>query len=71
MNLATIVYEPPRNGPTLWGIGVPHRLAAEFFVPDPYAKFKNPLVTGSSDKLVSNSTFKLILKIRFSYYTIN
>ncbi|KAK9233330.1 hypothetical protein WN943_023579 [Citrus x changshan-huyou] len=50
MNLGTIVYEPPRNGPTLWGIGVPHRLAAEFFVPDPYAKFKNPLFTGSSDK---------------------
>ncbi|KAK9233307.1 hypothetical protein WN943_023556 [Citrus x changshan-huyou] len=50
MNLGTIVYEPPRNGPTLWRIEVPHRLASEFFVLDPYAKFKNPLFTGSSDK---------------------
>ncbi|MED6195829.1 hypothetical protein PIB30_041619 [Stylosanthes scabra] len=43
MNLKTIVYNPPRNGPTLWEIGIPDRLAAEFFVPDASPKFTNNL----------------------------
>ncbi|KAF2283859.1 hypothetical protein GH714_016581 [Hevea brasiliensis] len=34
MELGVLVYEPPRNGPTLWEIGIPDRTAAEFFVPD-------------------------------------
>ena len=50
INLGTVVFEPPRNGPTLWEIGVPDRSAAEFFVPDPYTKYKNPVFTGPSDK---------------------
>ncbi|KAF3543315.1 hypothetical protein DY000_02009231 [Brassica cretica] len=35
INVGPIVYEPPRNGPTLWEIGVPDRTAAEFNIPDP------------------------------------
>ncbi|CAN8280034.1 unnamed protein product [Cochlearia groenlandica] len=35
INVGTIVYEPPRTGPTLWEIGEPDRTAAEFFIPDP------------------------------------
>lgn len=35
INLVEIVYDPPRNGPTLWEIGIPDRSAAEFFVPQP------------------------------------
>ncbi|XP_044509893.1 probable rhamnogalacturonate lyase B isoform X2 [Mangifera indica] len=42
-NLGAIVYRPPRNGPTLWEIGVPDRSAAEFFVPDPYPTLMNRL----------------------------
>ncbi|CAH8382225.1 unnamed protein product [Eruca vesicaria subsp. sativa] len=35
INVGPIVYKPPRNGPTLWEIGVPDRTAAEFNIPDP------------------------------------
>ncbi|KAI3832438.1 hypothetical protein MKX03_020672 [Papaver bracteatum] len=38
-----LVYEPPRNGTTLWEIGIPDRTAAEFFVPDVDPKYVNPL----------------------------
>lgn len=30
-----LVYDPPRNGPTVWEIGIPDRTASEFYVPDP------------------------------------
>ncbi|XP_065875155.1 uncharacterized protein [Euphorbia lathyris] len=43
MELGVVVYEPPRNGPTLWEIGIPDRTAAEFFVPDPYPTLSNNL----------------------------
>ncbi|OVA17592.1 Rhamnogalacturonate lyase [Macleaya cordata] len=38
-----LVFEPPRNGPTLWEIGIPDRTAAEFFVPDVDPRYVNPL----------------------------
>ncbi|EXC11824.1 hypothetical protein L484_009236 [Morus notabilis] len=34
IELDSLVYEPPRNGPTLWEIGIPDRTAAEYYVPD-------------------------------------
>ncbi|XP_058006531.1 rhamnogalacturonate lyase B-like isoform X1 [Hevea brasiliensis] len=43
MELGVLVYEPPRNGPTLWEIGIPDRTAAEFFVPDTYPTLENKL----------------------------
>lgn len=43
MKLDTLVYSPPRNGPTLWEIGIPDRLASEFYVPDPYPTLMNKL----------------------------
>lgn len=43
INLNSLVYNPPRNGPTLWEIGVPDRSAAEFFVPNPYPYLTNKL----------------------------
>ncbi|XP_056690895.1 uncharacterized protein [Spinacia oleracea] len=42
ISLNEIVFEPPRNGPTLWEIGIPDRTAAEFFVPDPKPGYTNP-----------------------------
>ncbi|CAN8328439.1 unnamed protein product [Cochlearia groenlandica] len=50
INVGPIVYQPPRNGTTLWEIGVPDRTAAEFYVPDPdptlftklYLNYSNP-----------------------------
>uniref|UniRef100_A0A7N0T548 Rhamnogalacturonan endolyase n=1 Tax=Kalanchoe fedtschenkoi TaxID=63787 RepID=A0A7N0T548_KALFE len=35
VNLGRITFEPPRDGPTLWEIGIPDRNAAEFYIPDP------------------------------------
>lgn len=43
INLDSLIYSPPRNGPTLWEIGVPDRSAAEFYVPDPYPTLMNKL----------------------------
>lgn len=40
-----LIYEPPRNGPTLWDIGIPDRTAAEFYVPDGYPTLMNTLYT--------------------------
>ncbi|XP_048334789.2 probable rhamnogalacturonate lyase B [Ziziphus jujuba] len=43
IKLDILVYKPPRNGPTLWEIGIPDRTAAEFYVPDPYPNLTNTL----------------------------
>ncbi|XP_027909278.1 uncharacterized protein LOC114168587 [Vigna unguiculata] len=48
INLGSLVYSPPRNGPTLWEIGIPDRSAAEFYVPDPYPKLVNKLYLNDS-----------------------
>ncbi|KAF5454361.1 hypothetical protein F2P56_024033 [Juglans regia] len=43
VELGVVVYRPPRNGPTLWEIGIPDRTAAEFFIPDPKPTLTNRL----------------------------
>ncbi|KAK6923245.1 Rhamnogalacturonan lyase, domain III, partial [Dillenia turbinata] len=43
IDLGSIVFTPPRNGPTLREIGIPDRSAAEFYVPDPDPCFINRL----------------------------
>lgn len=43
ITLDNVIHNPPRNGPTLWEIGIPDRTAVEFFVPDPSPRFTNPL----------------------------
>jgi hypothetical protein len=54
INLNSLVYNPPRNGPTVWEIGIPDRSAGEFFVPKPYANLVNRLFTNNiPDQLVS------------------
>jgi len=45
VQLGTLRYGPPRQGPTLWEIGIPDRTAAEFYVPNPYATLLNSLYT--------------------------
>ncbi|XP_024533891.1 probable rhamnogalacturonate lyase B [Selaginella moellendorffii] len=42
-DLGSLVYKPPRNGPTLWEIGFPDRSAAGFFVPSPDSKYVSKL----------------------------
>lgn len=43
ITLGTLIYEPPRTGPTLWEIGIPDRTAMEFFIPDPNPYLMNQL----------------------------
>ncbi|KAG6702606.1 hypothetical protein I3842_07G043700 [Carya illinoinensis] len=47
VKLGLIVYRPPRNGPTLWEIGIPDRTAAEFYIPDPKPTLTNKLYNNS------------------------
>lgn len=52
IKLGSLTYDPPRNGPTLWEIGIPDRHAAEFYVPDTYPTLMNKLYTSHpTDKL--------------------
>ncbi|MED6130816.1 hypothetical protein PIB30_004237 [Stylosanthes scabra] len=50
IELDDLVYEPPRDGPTLWEIGIPDRTAAEFYVPDPNPKYINKLYVNHPHK---------------------
>lgn len=50
IDLGDLVYEPPRDGPTLWEIGIPDRSAAEFFVPDPNPNYVNRLYVNHPDR---------------------
>ncbi|KAL8109224.1 hypothetical protein AgCh_025354 [Apium graveolens] len=44
IRLDNVVFVPPRNGPTLWEIGIPDRTAAEFFFPGPIPTLENKLL---------------------------
>ncbi|XP_061372055.1 probable rhamnogalacturonate lyase B isoform X3 [Gastrolobium bilobum] len=50
IDIGNLVFEPPRDGPTLWEIGIPDRSAAEFYVPDPNPKYINKLYINHPDK---------------------
>ncbi|KAF5746762.1 rhamnogalacturonate lyase B [Tripterygium wilfordii] len=50
IDMGDLVYEPPRDGPTLWEIGIPDRSAAEFYVPDPDPKYINKLFVNHPDR---------------------
>lgn len=49
--MGDLVYKPPRDGPTLWEIGIPDRSAAEFYVPDPNPSYVNKLFVNHPDRL--------------------
>ncbi|KAF7817054.1 putative rhamnogalacturonate lyase B [Senna tora] len=50
VDVGEVVYEPPRDGPTLWEIGIPDRSAAEFYVPDPNPNYINKLYVNHPDR---------------------
>lgn len=57
-DLGNLVYEPPRQGPTLWEIGIPDRKADEFFVPPVAPEYANKLYNNlKKDWLVSSSMY--------------
>ncbi|KAK9069437.1 hypothetical protein SSX86_011341 [Deinandra increscens subsp. villosa] len=43
IRMGVLVHKPPRNGHTIWEIGVPDRTAAEFYVPEPNPTLMNQL----------------------------
>ncbi|KAJ9187003.1 hypothetical protein P3X46_002503 [Hevea brasiliensis] len=45
-----LVFDPPRDGPTLWEIGIPDRSAAEFYIPDPNPLYINKLYVNHPDR---------------------
>jgi rhamnogalacturonan endolyase len=57
--MGELVYEPPRDGPTLWEIGIPDRSAAEFYAPDPNPKYINKLYVNHPDRLTKSSFFPI------------
>lgn len=50
VKIGDLVYEPPRDGPTLWEIGIPDRTAREFYIPDPNPKYINKLYLNHPDR---------------------
>ncbi|KAG0630091.1 hypothetical protein M758_1G153400 [Ceratodon purpureus] len=50
IELGDITYTSPRDGPTLWEIGVPDRTANGFFVPDANPKYVNRLFLNHPQK---------------------
>ncbi|XVE95154.1 hypothetical protein REPUB_Repub02eG0072000 [Reevesia pubescens] len=50
IEMGDVIYKPPRDGPTLWEIGIPDRSAAEFYVPDPDPKYINRLFFNHPDR---------------------
>jgi len=66
INVGELVYEPPRDGPTLWEIGIPDRSAAEFYVPDPNPLYVNRLYVNHSDRYkscrIAQCTFLCVFK---------
>lgn len=49
-----MIYEPPRDGATLWEIGIPDRSAAEFYIPDPNPNYINKLFVNHPDRFASS-----------------
>ncbi|KAK2981047.1 hypothetical protein RJ640_005939 [Escallonia rubra] len=50
IEVGDLVYNPPRDGPTLWEIGVPDRSTAKFCIPDPNPKYINKLYVNHPDR---------------------
>ncbi|XP_030454518.2 uncharacterized protein LOC115675872 [Syzygium oleosum] len=50
IDVGDLIYKPPRDGPTMWEIGIPDRSAAEFYVPDPDPKYINRLYVNHPDR---------------------
>ncbi|CAI9110032.1 OLC1v1009992C1 [Oldenlandia corymbosa var. corymbosa] len=49
-DLGDLSFRPPRNGPTIWEIGIPDRTAAEFYVPDAALGLANSLYVNHTEK---------------------
>jgi rhamnogalacturonan endolyase len=50
--MGDLVYEPPRDGPTLWERGIPDRSAKQFCAPCSNPKYINKLYFNHPESLV-------------------
>ncbi|KAK1436363.1 hypothetical protein QVD17_02142 [Tagetes erecta] len=50
IDVGDLVFEPPRDGPTLWEIGMPDRSAAEFYIPDSDPMYTNKFLANNVNK---------------------
>ncbi|KAK3016085.1 hypothetical protein RJ639_005680 [Escallonia herrerae] len=50
IEVGDLVYNPLRDGPTLWEIGIPDRSTAKFYIPDPNPKYINKLYANHPDR---------------------
>lgn len=50
LEMGDLLFEPPRDGPTLWEIGFPDRSAAEFYIPDPNPQHINRLYVNHPER---------------------
>ncbi|XP_076890336.1 uncharacterized protein LOC143541383 [Bidens hawaiensis] len=50
VDVGDLVFEPPRDGPTLWEIGIPDRSAAEFYIPDPKPIYTNQFLVSDPNR---------------------
>nr|XP_043614244.1 probable rhamnogalacturonate lyase B isoform X2 [Erigeron canadensis] len=58
INLGDLIYEPPRDGPTLWEIGIPDRSAAEFHVPEPNPNYVNQLFVNNPKRRKEDNSYE-------------
>ena len=68
MDVGDLVFEPPRNGPTLWEIGIPDRSAAEFYIPDPNPNYINKLYVDHPDRYESFSLSTTVNRFSLSIW---
>ncbi|KAK6160917.1 hypothetical protein DH2020_004298 [Rehmannia glutinosa] len=72
IEMGEIVFEPPRDGPTLWEIGIPDRCAGEYYVPDPDPKYVNKLYVNHPDRKKEDNTYQgTTWQIKFVVDTLN
>ncbi|KAD4584674.1 hypothetical protein E3N88_22275 [Mikania micrantha] len=50
VKVGDLVFKPPRDGPTLWEIGIPDRSAAEFYIPDSDPLYTNQFLANDLNR---------------------
>ncbi|XP_076951743.1 uncharacterized protein LOC143625213 [Bidens hawaiensis] len=72
MELGDLVFEPPRDGPTLWEIGIPDRSAAEYYIPDSDQTYTNPFLDNDLNRLSYDIMYeKTTWTIKFKLNKVN
>ncbi|KDP41509.1 hypothetical protein JCGZ_15916 [Jatropha curcas] len=66
-----LLYEPPRNGSTIWEIGIPDRSANEFYIPDSNPKYVNKLYLNHDRKKENNTYEGTTWQIKFKQETVD